>query len=96
MDGPEHENGVTLDLDAEEQWVLHTALLEHLDRHAEGNSPEAEAIELLERLEGGETLVVGREQLETVKDVLSEYLAGAPLRDRAVCRSVLSEVRDGL
>lgn len=97
MADPEHENGVTLDLAAEEEWVLHAALLDHLDRKADGDEEhEPAAVEVLERLEDGETLVLERQRLETVRDVLSEYLAGAPLRDRAICRNVLSDVRDGL
>lgn len=97
MANPKHENGATLDLGAEEEWVLHAALLDHLDRQADAeDEEESEAISLLDQLEERDELIVGRKRLELVRDVLSEYLAGAPLRDRAVCRGVLSEIREEL
>lgn len=96
MPDPEHENGATLDLGEEEEWVLHAALLEHLDRQAEGGKQEANAVELVDQLEDDADLVVGETELELVQRVLSEYLAGAPLRDRAICRGVLTQVREEL
>ncbi|MEF8801433.1 MAG: hypothetical protein V5A38_04685 [Halolamina sp.] len=97
MANPEHENGVTLELSEEEEWVLHAALLDHLDRQADGGTDEEpEAIPLLEQLEADDELVLVREHLALARDVLSEYLAGAPLRDRATCRSILSEIRENL
>jgi hypothetical protein len=97
MANPEHENGVTLTLGDEEEWVLHAALLDQLDRQVDGDTDEEPAaIPLLERLEDTDEFVLGRERLEFVRDVLSEYLAGAPLRDRATCRSILSEIRESL
>ncbi|WP_049980678.1 DUF7853 family protein [Halolamina rubra] len=56
----------------------------------------AAALELLDALEGDEPLRLDREALLLVRELLSEYLAGAPLRDRATCRSVLAAVRDEL
>ncbi|KPN29609.1 hypothetical protein SY89_00323 [Halolamina pelagica] len=56
----------------------------------------AAAIDLLDALEGEEPLRLDREALLLVRELLSEYLAGAPLRDRATCRSVLAAVRDEL
>lgn len=115
MADPKHDDGARLDLGDEEQWVLHAALLQYLDRRAEeassagidaGSPPAPEegdadeetenAIALLEALESGEALCLERESLLLVRELLSEYLAGAPLRDRATCRSVLAEVRDEL
>jgi hypothetical protein len=115
MADPRHDDGARLDLGAEEQWVLHAALLQYLDR----NTPELDesdldvtgertptsvepepdcenAVELLEALEDDEPLHLDRESLRLVRELLSEYLAGAPLRDRATCRSVLAEIRDRL
>ena len=115
MADPKHDDGSRLDLGAEEQWVLHAALLQYLDR----NTPELDesdldvtgertptsvepgtdcenAVELLEALEDDEPLQLDRESLRLVRELLSEYLAGAPLRDRATCRSVLAEIRDRL
>ena len=115
MADPKHDDGARLDLGDEEQWVLHAALLQYLDRRAEeaatstgadaGSPPapgeEADAdgepaLALLEALESGESLRLEHESLLLVRELLSEYLAGAPLRDRATCRSVLAEVRDEL
>ena len=96
MAGPEHENGVTLDLGGEEEWVLHAALLDHLDRQADGIDEQTPTVEVVEQLEADGELVVGRSELELIRDVLSEYLAGAPLRDRAICRGVLTQIRKEL
>lgn len=124
MADPKHDDGSRLDLGDEEQWVLHTALLQYLDRRAaeETTSPTAAdapdtvdaataptpvddeiideetagALELLDALEGDDVLELDREALLLIRELLSEYLAGAPLRDRATCRSVLAEVRDEL
>lgn len=96
MPGPEHENSVTLDLGEEEEWVLHAALLEHLDQQAEGGTREPDAVALVDQLEADAELEVGATELQLVQRVLSEYLSGAPLRDRAICRGVLTQVREEL
>lgn len=124
MADPKHDDGSRLDLGDEEQWVLHTALLQYLDRRTaeETTSPTAadapdtvdtgtapapvddesldeeveDALELLDALESDDVLELDREALLLIRELLSEYLAGAPLRDRATCRSVLTEVRDEL
>lgn len=105
MADPKHDDGARLDLGDEEQWVLHAALLDYLDRRADDDDGETapldeadggDAVELLDALEDDEPLRLDREGLLLVRELLSEYLAGAPLRDRATCRSVLSEVRDEL
>ncbi|NHX37167.1 MULTISPECIES: DUF7853 family protein [Halolamina] len=54
------------------------------------------ALDLLDALESDDPLRLDREALLLVRELLSEYLAGAPLRDRATCRSVLAAVRDEL
>ncbi|MFW5949601.1 MAG: hypothetical protein ACOCSD_08395 [Halolamina sp.] len=116
MVDPQHDDGARLDLADEEQWVLHAALLDHLDRRTnesagatggdlpapvtddEGAADEApaNAIALLEALEDDEPICLDRAGLLLVRERLSEYLAGAPLRDRSTCRSVLADVRDEL
>ena len=120
MADPKHDDGARLDLGDEEQWVLHAALLDYLDRRADeatgspggdaGAEPSPAALDeeatpdqeseavvvLLDALEDDEPLRLDREGLLLVRELLSEYLAGAPLRDRATCRSVLAEVRDEL
>ncbi|GAB7011947.1 DUF7853 family protein [Halolamina salina] len=112
MADPRHDDGARLDLGDEEQWVLHAALLDYLDRRADepsgdaGSSPapldretdtdDEAALELLDALEDDEPLRLDRGGLLLVRELLSEYLAGAPLRDRATCRSVLADVRDEL
>jgi hypothetical protein len=120
MADPKHDDGARLDLGDEEQWVLHAALLDYLDRRADqatgspGGDADAEpaptaldgettadeeseaAVELLDALEDEEPLHLDHEELLLVRELLSEYLAGAPLRDRATCRSVLADVRDEL
>jgi len=96
MPGPEHENGVRLDLGDEEEWVLHAALLDHLDRQADGLDNDPPSVELIDQLKADDKLVVREAELGIIGDVLSEYLAGAPLRDRAICRGVLTQVREEL
>lgn len=119
MADPKHDDGARLDLGDEEQWVLHTALLQYLDKRAEEataptggvdvdrvpapaddemvpDEEAADALDVLDALEDNPPLRLDRETLLLVRELLSEYLAGAPLRDRASCRSVLAEVRDQL
>ena len=116
MADPKHDDGARLDLGDEEQWVLHAALLQYLDRRAEEvgaseaegpstvpvgdeaapDGEAADAVELLDALENEEALCLDRDSLLLIRELLSEYLAGAPLRDRATCRSVLADVRDEL
>lgn len=96
MPGPEHENSVRLDLGEEEEWVLHAALLEHLDRQADRGDGESDAVTVVDQLEDDTELVVAESELQLVQRVLSTYLAGAPLRDRAICRGVLTQVRKEL
>ncbi len=96
MGDPEQENSATIDLGEEEAWVLHAALLDHLDQQADGESREPVAVDLLEQVEEGQTLLLERDRVELLREILAEYLAGAPLRDRAICRAVLREVREDL
>lgn len=93
MTTPARGSRTTLDLDREEAWVLHAGLLEHLQREAEDGNPAPVAVALLTALESETNPVLGGEELRLVRSVLVEYMADAPLRDRAICRGVLAELR---
>lgn len=93
MTASAHGDPVTLELTLDEAWVLHTGLLRHLKREAERENPAPEALSLLATLEHQTSPVVDADGLRLVRQVLVEYMADAPLRDRAACRSILGEVR---
>lgn len=96
MTSSAHDNPVSLDLSREEAWVLHRGLLDYLEREAGEGNPAPNAVDLLETLEDATCPILDPEGLRLVRTILIEYMADAPLRDRATCRSVLSEVRRAL
>lgn len=96
MTSSAHDSPVTLDLSREEAWVLHASLLGYLEREADAGNPASDALSLLRTLERATCPVLDRSDLQLVRTVLVEHMADAPLRDRATCRSILSEVRQAL
>ncbi|GAB3320498.1 hypothetical protein EI982_13255 [Haloplanus rallus] len=77
-----------LDLSREEAWVLHVAILAHVERRVEaGRSPDR-GVALLDRVEACEPLDTGDRSL--VRGALTTYLTDAPERDREPARSILS------
>lgn len=96
MTSSAHDSPVTLDLSREEAWVLHSSLLGYLEREADADNPAPEALSVLRTLERATCPVLDRSGLRIVRTVLIEHMADAPLRDRATCRSILSEVRRAL
>lgn len=93
MTASAHDNPATLDLTHEQAWVLHTGILRYLERMAAHDDPAPEAVSLLHTLERETDPALDADALRLVQTVLVEYMADAPVRDRAACRSVLSDVR---
>lgn len=96
MTSSAHDEPVTLDLSREELWVLHAGVLDYLEREADQGNPTPDAVDLLNTVEDVTCPVLDRSGLHLVRTILVEYMADAPLRDRATCRSVLSEIRRAL
>lgn len=88
-----HGSPVTLDLTAEEAWVLHAGVLHYLKREAARGEPAPDALALLNALERETSPSLDADGLRLVRAVLVEYVADAPPRDRAACRRILSQVR---
>jgi hypothetical protein len=79
-------NGV--DCSREAAWVLHAALLDHVERTVDaGRSPER-AMAILDRVESCEPLDPADRAL--VREALTAYLPDAPARDRDPGRAVLA------
>lgn len=89
-----HGTPATLELTREEAWVAHAGLLTVLERENEDESEADRACSVLQELEGDREF--GEAELQFLRNALIEYLADAPLRDRAPCRSVISSVRTAL
>ena len=96
MTSSAHDSPVTLDLSREEVWVLHTSLLDYLEREADDGNPAPDALSLLRTLEREQPPVLDQASLRLVRTVLVEHMADAPLRDRATCRSILTAVRKAM
>ncbi|WP_251328716.1 hypothetical protein [Haloplanus pelagicus] len=77
-----------VDLSREQAWVLHAALLDHVERTVDaGRSPDR-AVAILERTETCEPLDPADRAL--VRDALTTYLTDAPARDRKPARAILT------
>jgi hypothetical protein len=77
-----------LDCSREEAWVLHAALLDHIEGVvADDRSPDR-AVEVLDRIEACDPLDPTDRRL--VREALRGYLPDAPERDRAPGRAMLA------
>ncbi|WP_251342199.1 hypothetical protein [Haloplanus halophilus] len=77
-----------VDLSREEAWVLHAAVLDHVERTVEaGRSPDR-GVAILKRIEACEPLDPADRAI--VRDALATYLPDAPERDRASARAILA------
>lgn len=95
MTAPAHDCPTTLDLNREEAWVLHTALLDTVERELDAGNDAERALTLLVRLEEGKDFDC--EQLEYLASVLRSYIDGSvPPRDRSPARDVLQNVQTAL
>lgn len=95
MTAPAHDCPTTLDLNREEAWVLHTALLDTVERELDEGNDAERALTLLVRLEEGKDFDC--EQLEYLNSVLRTYIDGSvPPRDRTPAKDVLDSVQTAL
>ncbi|SFR33700.1 DUF7853 family protein [Halogeometricum limi] len=95
MTASAHNSSTALDLDVEEAWALHAALLSAIeDAVQDGDDPET-AVSLLERLEDGDDF--DSEELECLVETLRDYVEHrAPSRDRGPARNVISDIQTAL
>jgi len=78
-----------VDCSREEAWVLHAAVLDHIERTVAADRSPDRAVAVLERVEACGPLNPGARRL--VRDALVAYLDGdAPERDRAPGRALLA------
>ncbi|MFB6102772.1 MAG: hypothetical protein ABEJ73_09415 [Haloplanus sp.] len=77
-----------VDLSREEAWVLHAAVLDHIERTVAADRSPERGVAVLDRVEACEPLDSAGRGL--VRDALAAYLDGAPERDRAPARAILA------
>mgnify|MGYP000406744382 CR=1 FL=1 len=86
---PTHCHGPDdLDCSREEAWVLHAAMLDHVERLVAADRSPERAMAILDRVETCEPLDATDRDL--ARDALATYLDDAPERDREPVRKVLS------
>lgn len=83
---PHGPDGV--DCSREEAWVLHAAMLDHIERMVDGDRSPERAVDVLERVEAGGRLAPADRRL--VREALVGYLGDAPERDREPGRTLLA------
>jgi len=91
MTPPQDESTRLITSDAEE-WVAHAALLDAYERAVDAGEDESHYQRALVRVEEGSPL--DRPEQQLLRAALVEYLADAPLRDRAAARAVLRRTRE--
>jgi len=86
---PTHCHGPDgLDLSREEAWVLHAAVLDHVERLVTADRSPDRAMAILDRVEACEPL--DSTDRELVRDALAAYLDDAPERDRTAVQEMLA------
>lgn len=81
----------SVDCSREEAWVLHAAVLDHIERAVDADRSPDRGVAVLERVEACEPLDTADRDL--VRDALVTYLDGdSPERDRAPGWSMLAEL----
>lgn len=78
------------DLSREEAWVVHAVLLAAIEAAEEDGEDASREIAILHAVEDGRDL--DDDARERVRQVVLEYLADAPLRDRSVARNLVVEL----
>jgi hypothetical protein len=90
MGEPTSDREAVLDLDREEEWVAHTALVREIDRLLDEGSDPAKERSVLLAVERGEP--IDAKGLRTLREAVDAYLKEAPERDVVTGRSVLETV----
>jgi hypothetical protein len=89
---PPHDDSVRLPSSTAEAWVAHVALLDAYERAVDAGEDGSRHGEALEQIEAG--CALDRAGRVLLCEALVEYLADAPLRDRAVGRTLLRRTRE--
>jgi hypothetical protein len=89
---PPQDESTHLTTSDTEAWVAHAALLDAYERAVDVGEDGSRYQRVLCRIENGNPLDRSGRQL--LRAVLVEYLADAPLRDRAAARAVLRRTRE--
>lgn len=80
-----------VDLSREQAWILHSALLDHIERLVAADRSPDHAIDVLEQIETCDPLDTSDRRL--AHDALSTYLDDAPERDRDPARAALESLQ---
>ncbi len=88
-------NRSVLDLSHREAWVVHAAILAHIEREQNDGADPTAAIDLLYVVEAGDD-DFDQSQLRQLVDALSTYLDVAPAADQTPCERVLANARQAL
>ena len=88
---PTRERCVTVDLTREQSWMLHAALVDHIDRAIDDGRTPSDAIDALKHVEGDETCL-DASQRSLVRDAVVSFLDDAGARDRATGGAVLDAI----
>lgn len=85
-----HHGPEGVDLSREQAWVLHDALLDYVERVVEADDSPDHAMEVLDRVETGESL----DTLDRVlaREALSAYLDDPPERDREPAQAAMASL----
>jgi len=75
-----------VDLSREEAWVLHAAVLDHVERTVAAGHEPTRALAVLDRIESGDRL--DETDRSVARDALDTYLESAPARDRETAASI--------
>ena len=89
---PPHDESARLPSSTAEAWVAHAALLDAYERAVDAGNDGGRHGEVLEQIEAG--CALDRAGRVLLCEALVEYLADAPLRDRAVGRTLLRRTRE--
>lgn len=90
---PDNADGIELDLDHSQAWVIHHAILDQLDRNDPGDTPlHATDLQLLRKLEAGTTRFTAPELLRTRELCTAHTGNDVPDRDHAAATSVIEAI----
>jgi len=90
-----HDHAASLDLTRQEAWVIHAALLDHIERSLAEGDEAPQSVSLLERMEAdGDAFTPA--QLRLLREALAEYLVDPPARDRPTAERLLVAIEDAM
>lgn len=90
-----HDAAVSLELTRREAWVVHAALLGHIERSLDEGDESPLAVSLLEAIER-DGRAFDETELRLLRDALAEHLIDPPVSDRPTAERLLAAVEDAL